>query len=193
VVDPVLHRAIDHNLLGDLVSGNAPLLFASEDLRLISEQIPNLTTVLSKWVLAMLGINAVITAAIGIYILRKLGNPMLAIRRALNEIGDGNLNVRLRTGDQGEFTELCDALNRALEQIEDKVRVARAETLIIERLDSQPDPDPVAVRQALVNCRNVLSYFDKLPPEHQSVDAGNESSSGLASDEDPDADSKTGT
>lgn len=178
-----------HNMLGDLVSGNAPLLFASEDMRLLSEQIPDMGTVLAKWVVAMLGINAIITGAIGVYILRKLGNPMLAIRRALNEIGDGNLNVRLRTGDQGEFTELCDALNRALEQIEEKISVARAETLILEHLESQPDPDPQSVRQALINCRDVLSYFDSLPPEHQGSNAENDPTS----DANPDVDSKTGS
>lgn len=156
-----------HNLLGDLVSGNAPLLFASEDMRNLAEQIPDLGTVMGKWLVAMLFINAVITTCIGVWILRRLGNPILAIRRALNEIGDGNLAVRLRTGDASEFSELSDALNRALEEVQDRIQSAREQTRILETLDGQPEPDSEAVRSALLNCRDVLSYFDTLPPEHE--------------------------
>ena len=111
-----------HYLLGELVQGTAPLLFASEDLQLVSESVPSTKGVMMRWVAVMLGINALITCAIGVYIMRKLGNPLLAIRRALNELGDGNLNVRLRSGDAREFADLSEALNRALEQIQSKVR-----------------------------------------------------------------------
>lgn len=148
-----------HNLLGELVEGTAPLLFASEDIALLNERVPDLGTVMMRWLMTMLAINAVVTAAIGIYILRKLGNPILAIRRALNEIGAGNLNVRLRTGDAREFNELCTALNSALEQIQLKVEEAREQTRILERLDQQPPPDAEDVQQALANCRNVLTFF----------------------------------
>ena len=102
-----------HNLLGDMVAGNAPLLFASEDLRLLAERIPSTGTVMGEWLVAMLAVNAVVTGTLCLWILRRLGNPILAIRRALNEIGDGNLDVRLRTGDAHEFNELTVALNRA--------------------------------------------------------------------------------
>jgi len=152
-----------HYFLGSLVEGTAPLLFASEDLATFSEQVPNLSTVLGKWLLVMLLINAMVTSAIAIYVLRKLGNPILAIKRALNEIGDGNLSVRLRTGDSEEFSELCEALNRALEQVHAKINDARELTRVIEKLDDQPEPDEAAVRKALSECSEVLSYFDKLP------------------------------
>ncbi len=152
-----------HYFLGSLVEGTAPLLFASEDLAAFSEQIPNLSTVLGKWLLVMLLINALVTTAIAVYVLRKLGNPILAIKRALNEIGNGNLSVRLRTGDSDEFSELCDSLNRALEQVHAKISSARELTRVIEQLEDQPEPDDAAVRKALNECRDVLSYFDKLP------------------------------
>ncbi len=152
-----------HYFLGSLVEGTAPLLFASEDLAAFSEQIPNLSTVLGKWLLVMLLINALVTTAIAVYVLRKLSNPILAIKRALNEIGSGNLSVRLRTGDSDEFSELCDALNRALEQIHERISSARELTRVIEQLEDQPEPDDAAVRKALNECREVLSYFDKLP------------------------------
>lgn len=114
-----------------------------------------------RWVVVMLGINALITCAIGVYIMRKLGNPLLAIRRALNELGDGNLNVRLRSGDAREFADLSDALNRALEQIQSKVEEARQETRILDTLDQQPEPSPEEVEQALANCRDVLNFFNE--------------------------------
>ncbi|MFT4730158.1 MAG: methyl-accepting chemotaxis protein, partial [Granulosicoccus sp.] len=104
-----------YSFLGKLVAGNAPLLFASEDMGRLGDAIPSMSSVLGWWLAVMLIINGLVTAIIGIYLLRKLGNPILAIKRALNEIGDGNLSVRLRTDDNREFNELCIALNRALE------------------------------------------------------------------------------
>jgi len=150
-----------HYLLGELVQGTAPLLFASEDLQLLNESVPSTKEVMMRWVVVMLGINALITCAIGVYIMRKLGNPLLAIRRALNELGDGNLNVRLRSGDAREFADLSEALNRALEQIQSKVEEARQETRILDTLEQQPRPDAQEVEQALSNCRNVLNFFNQ--------------------------------
>ena len=152
-----------HTFLGNLVEGNAPLLFASEDLGQLADAVPPMSSVLGKWLVVMLLVNGVLTMAIAVYILRRLGNPILAIRRALNEIGDGNLNVRLRSDDKREFSELCEALNRALEQIESKIGEARQLTRVMETLDDQPPPDDQQVRQAMVECRDVLSYFDNTP------------------------------
>lgn len=161
-----------HTFLGNLVAGNAPLLFASEDMGLLSESIPDLGSVLGKWILIMLLVNGLVTGAIAIYIMRRLGNPILAIRRALNEIGDGNLNVRLRSNDTREFSELCEALNRALEQVQGKISEARALTRVLDTLENQPVPEDAEVRKAMLECRDVLSYFDG------STAAGNEDSAG---------------
>lgn len=150
-----------HTFLGNLVAGNAPMLFASEDLGPLSDAIPSMATVLGQWLLVMLVVNGLLTMAIAVYILRRLGSPILAIRRALNEIGDGNLDVRLRSDDKREFSELCEALNRALEQVESKIGEARQLTRVMETLDDQPPPDDQQVRQAMIECRDVLSYFDK--------------------------------
>ena len=146
-----------HTFLGKLVAGNAPLLFASEDLGTMAEAVPALSTVLGQWLVVMLVLNAIVTTVIAVYILRKLGNPILAIKRALNEIGDGNLNVRLRVNDSRDFSELCEALNRALEQVHGKINEARELTRVI---DDQPQPSEQTLRKAITECRNVLSYFD---------------------------------
>lgn len=150
-----------HYLLGEMVAGTAPLLFASEDLQLLTESVPSAKEVMMRWIFVMLGINALVTLAIGVYIMRKLGNPVLAIRRALNELADGNLDVRLRSGDSKEFSELSDALNRALEQIQGKIEDARQQTRILDTLEQQPRPDAQAIEQALSNCRDALQFFDK--------------------------------
>lgn len=158
-----------HTFLGNLVAGNAPLLFASEDMGAMADAIPPLGTVLGQWMMVMLLINAIVTTGIAVYILRRLGNPLLAIRRALNEIGDGNLEVRLRVNDSREFGELCVALNRALEQIHGKISEARELTRVIDSLENQPVPDEKVVLKAMTECRDVLSYFD-------TKDAGNDDS-----------------
>jgi len=149
-----------HYLLGEMVAGTAPLLFASEDLQLLTESVPSTKEVMTRWIFIMLGINALVTLAIGVYIMRKLGNPLLAIRRALNELGDGNLEVRLRAGDSKEFSELSEALNRALEQIHEKVEEARQQTRILDTLEQQPRPDAKQIEQALINCRDALGFFN---------------------------------
>lgn len=150
-----------HYILGELVAGTAPLMFASEDLQLINEAVPSTQEVMSRWLIIMLVINAAITCVIGVYIMRKLGNPLLAIRRALQELGEGNLDVRLRSGDSSEFAELAEALNKALEQIQGKVDEARNETRILDNLDQQPQLSAQEVEQALANCRDALSFFNQ--------------------------------
>lgn len=158
-----------YSFLGKLVEGNAPLLFASEDMGAMSDAVPSLGSVLGQWLVVMLLINAIITTVISVYIVRRLGNPILAIKRALNEIGDGNLEVRLRENDSVEFGELCSALNRALDQVHDKISTARELTRVIEGLDDQPKPDDNTVVAALSECRDVLSYFDKKPAMNDEV------------------------
>lgn len=149
-----------HAFLGRVVAGNAPMLFASEDLGSLADAVPPMSTVLSQWLIVMLLVNAVVSTAVAIYIVRKLANPQLAIKRVLNEIGDGNLEARLRVGDSREFGELSEALNRALEQVHLKISQARELTRVIETPDDQPAPDEAAVRTAMSRCRDVLSYFD---------------------------------
>jgi len=149
-----------YTFLGNLVAGNAPLLFASEDMRGLGESIPSMGSVVGSWLAVMLVINGLVTATIAVYVLRKLGNPILAIKRALNEIGDGNLSVRLRNGDSKEFNELYVALNRALEQVHGKIKEARELTKIMDDLEDQPSPDAQDVRKAMQECRDVLKFFD---------------------------------
>lgn len=150
-----------HYLLGELVAGTAPLLFASEDLAMLTESVPSTKEVMMRWIFIMLGINALVTIAIGVYIMRKLSNPLLAIRRALNELGDGNLGVRLRSDDSKEFSELSEALNRAVQQIHERIELARQQTCILDSLEQQPRPDAQQIEQALTNCRDALGFFDK--------------------------------
>ncbi len=149
-----------HNILGGIVEGTAPLMFASEEMQSLSERVPSAGAVMGKWMLWMLAVNAVITLAIAVYILRKLGNPMLAMRRALTDIGNGNLDVRLRTGDASEFSELSTALNSALEQIQRQIKQAREEISVFDKLEQQPVPDSEELQNALKNCRAALDYFE---------------------------------
>lgn len=149
-----------HQWLGKLVAGNSPLLFASEELGLIDERIPSVGSAMGQWLLIMLAINAVLMLGLGLYILRRMANPQLALTRALNEIGDGHLNVRLRTGDKEEFNEVCEALNRALEKVQNHIDDARRQAAIIESLDQQPYPDEQAMRDALERCHASLAFFE---------------------------------
>ncbi|MFK7893701.1 MAG: HAMP domain-containing protein [Granulosicoccus sp.] len=149
-----------HAFLGNVVEGNAPMLFASEDLGSVSDAIPALSAVLGKWMVTMLVVNSVVTLFIAVYILRRLGSPILAMRRVLNEIGDGNLEVRLRVDDRAEFNELYTALNRALEKISQKICAARDIAAVADSETHEAGSSDESVRKALTDCHELLSYFD---------------------------------
>lgn len=155
----VLLGLFHHQLLGSLVSGNAPLMFASEDIARMADAVPSVSAAMTQWMLVMLAINAVVTGILGVWIIRKLGNPILAMHRALNDIGDGKLDTRLRAGDSQEFAELSEALNRAVATVQQRIADAHAATDILETLEDQPEPDAAAMRAALRSCRAELDWF----------------------------------
>ena len=160
VQSTLLLGAFHHELLGRLVAGNAPLLFASEDIGSLAARVPSVGDVMGRWLAIMLGLNALVTVAIGTWIVRRLGSPILAMRRVLDEIGDGNLEVRLRAGDAEEFDELAVALNRALASVQAHVADARAATAVLDAVGDQPLPDARELRGALERCRERLDWFD---------------------------------
>jgi len=150
LVTTVLLGVFYNHMLGELISGNSPLLFASEDMNLVNEAVPPLGAVLARWLIAMMVVNVILTVALGIYITRKLGHPLMAIRRTLREVSSGNLDVRLRESDNSEFGELSEELQGALTVIRNQVAEAKAS------IAEGEDGDTAA---ALTNARNALNYF----------------------------------
>ena len=153
-----------NHMIGRLLDGMAPLLFVSEDIALTNESLPAMGTVLGQWMVAMLCINMVITTALAVYITRKLGHPILAIKRALREIGNGNLDVRLRSTDKTEFGEIAVELTNAMNAVRQHINAAKQSIdNVPEKQDRQEErgdehkPDDVDV--ALNNCRSALDFF----------------------------------
>ena len=75
VITTVMLAVMYNQMLGQLVSGNSPMLFVSEDMSLLNEQIPSLGSVLGRWIVMMMVINVVVTTMISMFIIRKLGAP----------------------------------------------------------------------------------------------------------------------
>jgi len=148
-----------NHMLGELTSGNSPLLFASEDMNLVNEAVPPLGTVLLRWLIAMMVVNVILTISLGMYITRKLGHPLMAIRRALREVAAGNLDVRLRETDDSEFGELSAELQHALTVVRNQVAEDKASI-------SESGGD---AGSAIKNAQNALNYFQ--------VDSDNNNSS----------------
>jgi len=153
-----------NHMLGELTSGSSPLLFASEDMNLVNEAVPPLGTVLLRWLIAMMVVNVILTMALGVYITRKLGHPLLAIRRALREVAAGNLNVRLRETDNSEFSELSNELQNALTVVRNQVSEAKA---------SIAEADNADVETALKNAQSALNYFRVSAEGSSSNDSSN--------------------
>lgn len=148
-----------NQMLGQLVAGKSPMLFVSEDMGMLNEQIPSLSSVLGRWIVMMMVMNIVVTSMISIYIVRKLGQPLLAVKRALREIGDGNLNVRMRASDDNEFAELTEALSVAVSSINKQLSSAKNEMQQIHDLKEQPDLNAEQIDASLTNCKMALDYF----------------------------------
>lgn len=147
-----------YQMLGNLLEGMAPLLFVSEDMALVNEAIPALSAVLGKWLLAMLAVNVLITVSLGIYITRRLGHPILAIKRTLREIGNGNLDVQLRASDSRDFGEITSELTIALRSIREQISAAKTGFKEVENVEVTPENSD-ELNSALDECRSALDFF----------------------------------
>jgi len=145
-------------ILNQILEGAAPLLFVSEDMTLANEAVPTLGSVLGKWLIAMLFVNAVITISLSLYVTRKLGHPLLAIKRALRQIGNGRLDVRLRAEDSNEFGDIADELTAAIRSIREQITAAKSG---IEQVGTAAESNPNAqeLNEAINDCRHALNYF----------------------------------
>lgn len=162
VITTILMGVIYHQMIGSLVEGVAPLFFVSEDMQLVNEAVPSMSAVLGKWVISMMIVNAVVTIGLGIFITQKLGQPLMAIKRSLREIGEGNLDVRLRESDDREFGELTNELSLAMASVRDQIAAAKHE---INQVDESISPDSSSAEEqqsvnlAVRNCKMALDFF----------------------------------
>lgn len=160
VITTVMLAAMYHHMLGQLVAGNSPMLFVSEDMNMLNEQIPSMASVLGRWIVMMLVVNVVVTTMISMYIIRKLGTPLLAVKRALREIGAGNLNVRLRADDDKEFADVSEALQSAVVSINHQIAVAKGSMQTLQDLQQRPAANANDISESLQDCREALDFFN---------------------------------
>ncbi len=158
VITTVMLALMYNQMLGQLVAGNSPMLFVSEDMNMLNEQIPSMGSVLGRWIVMMLVVNVVVTTLISMYIIRKLGAPILAVKRALREIGQGNLNVRLRAEDNKEFGDVSDALQEAVNSINSQIAEAKGQVATVQQLQ-QEAANADKISESLEDCSNVLNFF----------------------------------
>jgi len=169
-VTTILVGVFYHQMLGTLLAGMAPLLFVSEDIAMANEALPTLSAVLGKWILIMLVVNLVITCALALFIARKLGQPILAIKRALRDIGNGNLDVRLRSSDRTEFAEIANELTAAMHSVRSQISAAQQS---MDKVDSLAEKRELALQDAdidtaLSSCRSALDFFRTYNPQEES-------------------------
>jgi methyl-accepting chemotaxis protein len=106
----------------------------------------------------MLVVNALITVSLATYITRKLGHPLLAIKRALRQIGEGRLDVRLRTTDNNEFGDIAKALTTAVHSIREQISAAKDGIDQVGNV-AETSTDPTELNTAINDCRHALDYF----------------------------------
>ena len=140
-------------VLDSLLDGVAPLLFVSEDMQLAADAVPALGEVLGRWVLAMLAVNVAVTIGLGIFVTRRLGRPIMAIKRALREVGNGNLDVQLRSSDSQDLGEIADELTAAMSVVRERVAAAKS------GIESASGADGERRERALAETRTALEWF----------------------------------
>jgi len=180
IITTVLLGIFYHVLLGKLVSGSTPLFFVSEDMQRFNEVMPGLAAVLGRWITVMLVVNVIMTIGISIYITRKLGQPILAIKRALRDIGNGDLNVRLRETDDREFSDISIALNNAMTQIRMHILTAKQEFSVLQKMqnDSAANDAENKLDTAVDNCVAALDFFTVHESEEDDAPRRNVNESG---------------
>lgn len=140
-----------HYLIGSLVAGVSPLLFASEDMDQLGSQIPGMAETLGRWLVIILAVNLAMTVAVGVYIVRRLGEPLLAIKRVLRAVDGGDLTARLRRGNDEKFGDLFDALTDAVNSLHGRVDTAKQalEALSTLALDDEASAKVAELDKAL--------------------------------------------
>ena len=159
VITTLMLGVMYSQMLGQLVSGNAPMLFVSEVMNMLNQQVPSMGSVLGRWIVMMMIVNVVVTSLISMYIIRKLGTPILAVKRALREIAAGNLNVRLRADDDKEFRDVSEALQEAVVSINQQIAEAKGQMQNLQELQKQPNVKAEELSQSVENCNNALNFF----------------------------------
>ena len=157
-ITTVLVGLFYHQMLGQILKGAAPLLFVSEDMALTNEAVPTLASVLGKWLIAMLVVNALVTVTLATYITRKLGHPLLAIKRALRQIGDGRLDVRIRAADNDRFGDIATELTTAVHSIREQIEAAKSGIDQVGTV-AESGADSIELNTAINDCRHALDYF----------------------------------
>jgi len=141
-----------HYMLGSMVAGVSPLMFVSEDMQTMDDDVPRMGAMLGKWLLLMLIVNLVVTLGAGIYIVRKLGAPIMALRRVIREIGEGNFAVKVRKDKDSEFSEVFNTLADSTANLRSQMNMAQ------EHLDSSSD-DVEQLKSSIEKSREALAYF----------------------------------
>jgi len=67
-------------------------------------------------------IAALVAAAIGVFVIRMIGKPLMTLRNLMKEGAQGNLTVRSRHTSKDEIGQLSDSFNQMMEQITGLVR-----------------------------------------------------------------------
>lgn len=148
----VLLGVFYHYMLGSMVAGVSPLMFVSEDMQSMDDDVPRMGVMLGKWLLLMLLVNLVVTLGAGIYIVRKLGAPIMALRRVIREIGEGNFAVRVRKDKDSEFSEVFNTLADSTAKLRTQIDQAR------EQLNADTD-DVAALKKSIQQGQEALEYF----------------------------------
>lgn len=188
IITTTLLGVFYHQLTERLLAGNSPLLFVSEDIALASDAVPGLGSVLTNWFLIMLAVNVVLTLCVGVYIARRLGRPILAMKRALLEIGSGNLDVQLRSEDDAEFGEISKALSEAMLTVRLKIGEAKQSMQQVKEQQQAANQAPDDARdKALDNCRSALDFFQT---DHQTENQADHDTLELLLDDDTDGSGK---
>jgi len=80
------------------------------------------------------------------------------VKRALRDLGDGKLNVRLRADDDKEFADVVNAVDSAVASINKQIVVAKSSFEEVQAIRGEA-ANSEQLESSLTNCKMALDYF----------------------------------
>ncbi len=101
-----------------MAGGFGDLLIESPELAgEMAERISNVRLQCTVAVGAILTLHVVIVVLLGLLISHRIAGPVYRVRKSMEEVARGNVNIRVKLRDGDKFTGLADAFNKMMDSL----------------------------------------------------------------------------
>ncbi len=131
------------------------------------EIVRNATTKIVQTIIPILVVLVLVLVVLAVVVLRKLLNPLVGVKKTLNDIssGDADLTKRIELKSSDEIGDVVTGFNKfseKLQQIIKDMKTSKADLDIAgDDLHSSTEDTACAIEQILANINSILSVIEK--------------------------------